>query len=74
VVHPHPEGVVEEVAELAVLPPGLVVGEEPLVEVCPGVEEGEEDLDPGLVDEDMPEGPPLGPCPRLHPLNRGLSG
>jgi hypothetical protein len=73
-VDPHPEGVVEEVAELPVLPPGLVVRKEPFVEVGPGVEEGKEDLDPGLVDEDMPQGLPLGTGPRLHILMWGSLG
>ena len=66
---PDPEAVVEEVAELAVLPPCLVVVEEALVEVGLGGEEGEEDLDTGFMDHDMPEGVPLCPCPWFHPLS-----
>jgi hypothetical protein len=73
-VDPDPEGVVEEVAELPVFPPGLVVVEEPLVEVGPGIEEGEEDFYPRFVDEEVPEGLPLGPCPWVHPFNRVLPG
>jgi len=59
---------VEEVAELAMLPPCLMVVEEPLVQVGLGGEEGKEDLDPGFMHKDMPEGIPLGLRPWFHPL------
>jgi hypothetical protein len=68
-MNPDPEAVVEEVAELAVLPPCLMVGEEPLVQVGFGCKEGEEDLDPGFMYQDMPQGIPLGPCAWFHPMS-----
>jgi hypothetical protein len=64
---PDTEAVVEEVAELPVLPPGFMVAEKPFVQVGLRGEEGKENLDSRFMDHCMPEGVPLGPCPWLHP-------